>query len=630
MWKLSRKSLLLRLGAAMALILMLAVLGMASSMVLAQMMRGDAAAVNQAGSLRYQTYRIGTRLAASREDLARYEQELLHTVEGFEARLTSPRLTGAIPQDPTSPLRITYDWIAEGWAQRLQPAVFAAASVDRAPFSDHALLALLDEFYEQSNRLVMLLEVEAEKKVRVLRAFDAIMLLLTIVAVYFTMRQMRDGFLLPLRGLLEFAERARRGDFSARVGKTDDDELGQLGNAFNIMAADLSRSYAELKSRVHETTIDLERSNRSLELLYNTMARLSEGATGEATCSALLEDIERVVGIGSGIICLGESGGGRVFELTSAGARRSWKACDVPACDACEADIERCLLALGIRERDHALAVPLRDQEHNYGVLLVHMPEGTALAPWQRQLLIAVGRHVGFAIGTTRRAVQSRRLALLEERAVIARELHDSLAQSLSYLKIQVSRLQALLAQGTSAEITEVVTELREGLSGAYRQLRELLTTFRLQADGRGLGPALADTVEEFSTRRDMPIELEIGMAGCPLSVNEEMHILQIVREALANVVHHAQAQHVWIALHVTPGRGVNVTVEDDGLGIRPAAGGLHHYGLAIMQERAHSLGGELRVTPRADGGTRVTLEFVPLSQRATPLTTTTGGPAPA
>src|SRR3546814_10496041 len=84
----------------------------------------------------------------------------------------------------------------------------------------------------------------------------------------------------------------------------------------------------------------------------------------------------------------------------------------------------------------------------------------------------------------------------------IARELHDSLAQALSYMKLQVSRMQTLMRRGEPVQTLETVTaELREGLNNAYRQLRELLTTFRLQIHDDGLIQELKDTADRKSTR---------------------------------------------------------------------------------------------------------------------------------
>ena len=200
---------------------------------------------------------------------------------------------------------------------------------------------------------------------------------------------------------------------------------------------------------------------------------------------------------------------------------------------------------------------------------------------------------------------------------MIARELHDSLAQSLSYMKIQVSRLQAVMAQQNITEDgVTILAELREGLNGAYRELRELLTTFRLKIEGNGLVPTLEKTVAEFSARGNIPISIETHLAGCQLSANEEIHIMQIVREALANVIHHAKAAHAGVAIEHGPDNIISVTIDDDGVGIGSSLADTHHYGMSIMQERARSLGGSFHAQTRTTGGTRITFRFQPGERR--------------
>jgi len=160
-----------------------------------------------------------------------------------------------------------------------------------------------------------------------------------------------------------------------------------------------------------------------------------------------------------------------------------------------------------------------------------------------------------------------------------------------------------------------VLEELREGLNSAYRQLRELLTTFRLRIEGEGLASALQDTVNEFSARGGIPIKLDVHLAGCTLTPNEEIHALQIVREALSNVLNHARAQQAAISVRCNSDGSVSAIVSDDGIGIRQAAGA-HHYGMTIMEERARNLGGRLGVETLPTAGTRITLHFMPAARR--------------
>lgn len=259
------------------------------------------------------------------------------------------------------------------------------------------------------------------------------------------------------------------------------------------------------------------------------------------------------------------------------------------------------------------LAVPLGDGKMRYGHLFVvggEEPEG--LLPLL-QVVELVSRHLAMAIGHCRRDQEGRRIALIEERTSMARELHDSLAQSLSYMKIQVTRMQKLLQRGARPEeVTDAAEEVREGLNGAYRKLRELLNTFRMQIDSGGLVVALEEALEEYGARSSVAMTLDNRVGACRLDANEEFHVVQIVREALSNVVRHAGATQATVRLSLLDGGLTAVTVEDDGQGFEPATDSRNHHGTTIMRERASSLGGTLSIERREEGGCRVTVCFRP------------------
>lgn len=242
-------------------------------------------------------------------------------------------------------------------------------------------------------------------------------------------------------------------------------------------------------------------------------------------------------------------------------------------------------------------------------VLLVETERDRMLEDHEVQLLELTTKLLAMVIGYQGRDQEGRRIALLEERAAIARELHDSLAQSLSFMKIQIARLQSGNGQGGSES---VIAELRTGLDNAYRELRELLATFRVHMDVRGLGFAIQSAIDEFSQRSSLSITLDNRLVNCRLTVNEEFHILHVVREALSNIVRHSGANHVSIALVYQSNGSVMITIDDDGIGYKPSNDGQDHYGQAIMKERAYSLGGDIEVMARRNGGTRVRLIFTP------------------
>ncbi|UHD15423.1 ATP-binding protein [Thiocapsa bogorovii] len=623
------RSILLSVGLLMTVIVVLAILSMLISGSVGRATQGLAAAVNQAGSLRMQSYRIGMALADARVPADVRADRVAALAEELEQRLASPRLVDIIPRRAGAEIRAGYERIRADWDARIRPQVSAdierLRALDRGTSPDPptmAYLADVDGFVEQIDALVGELERVTEARLAVLRVVQGVALFLTVTVVLVTMVLVVGRVIQPLAELLECADRSRRGDFSRRTRFTGSDELGRLGEAMNGMAADLSRLYTDLEGRVAEKTRDLERSNQTLELLYGIGQALHESPISTPMFERVLQEIRVKLRLRAVTLCLDEApdlypdlGPHRKGQGACVTARAEGEqgfACSSAGCSVCrQAEPYHPLLrALGRADRRPPVSFAVADQDRPFGVLIVELDRDQALPPWQGRLLASLAALIGTALSLHRRLRDGRRLALFEERGVIARELHDSLAQSLSYLKIQAARLDALLVAGAPPERSRaVLAELREGVNNAYRQLRELLTTFRLKMDERGLNAALEATVGEYRERGTTEIRLDNRLPAVMLSPNEEIHVLQIVREALSNVIRHAGASQALLRLSVG-GAGIRVTLDDDGRGIDPHAVPRGHYGLSIMRERAAGLGGDIEIAPGPHGGTRVQLTF--------------------
>ncbi len=592
-----RNSLLLRLGGMFVAITLLAVVSMSTSWLVAETTQGSGEAINVAGSLRMQSWRM----ASLYQRGAAGQESMRQAMARFESDLNAPSIVGLLPADETADLNRTYRRIDTAWRTQIKPGLSSSAG---------DVLERIPDFVDQINTLVKQIEDATEAKILVMRVILGVSVIATLLVVALSIYLVNNILVHPLRELLELTDQIGRGNLAVRTDLAGEDEIGRLGQAFNLMAEDLSKLYQNLETRVEEKTAELTIANRSLELLYHSIARLYSGPVAHDTYAILLKDLENVLGVGHGVACLVETGEYRAHVIASTlePARGDVDVCGLMSCEECMA--HKTLSVNAIRNGRRLLSLPLKDAEHAYGVLQLELQQGMELAPWQTQLLEALSRHIGIAIGTAQRAEQSHRLSLLEERAAIARELHDSLAQSLAYMKIQVSRLKPYVDSGGS-EAAQVLHELREGLNSAYRQLRELLTTFRMRIEGGGLGAALQNAVDEFSNRGGIPIALEVHLAGCMLSANEEIHTLQIVREALSNVINHAHASRASVSVECLGSGAVAAVIQDDGIGIRKTAGA-HHYGMKIMEERARNLGGVLAVEQPATAGTRVTLNFMP------------------
>ncbi|MGD8429726.1 MAG: type IV pili methyl-accepting chemotaxis transducer N-terminal domain-containing protein [Ectothiorhodospiraceae bacterium] len=601
----SRRSLLFRVGAAMTGITVLAILSMLASVIIAQTAKGDAAAINLAGSLRMQSYRMANAIRAGAPTT-----ELRRLAGDFTTDLRSDVLTGDIPDSVSHPLKQEYEKVWEQWRDRLRPAVLDGAS------RQNAYLAAVKDYVADVDRMVQLLQREAENKILLLRFIQGLALFLTLALVFFTMHRILTDVLPPLKDLLGVVDEARHGNLSARTAYRGDDEIGLLSLTFNRMAENLQAMYRDLEKRVADKTARLEQSNHALQLLYDTARTLSREPMQRTDYRDIIASMEKALDTGPIALCLSASGSERAYRRVTSGTEARPAFCHAPECAAC-------LISDGIsashRVQDGVLGIPVEESGERYGALLVSHPKERPLEPWQLQLCETIAGHIATAQSLRRSEEDRYRLALMDERAVIARELHDSLAQALSYLKIQTSRLRTEVRKGSvgdNLEVDAIIDEIRDGLNTAYRQLRELLNTFRLRLTESGIEPALAAAVSEFANRGGQDIRLDFQLQHCPLTPNEELHVVQIVREALANVVQHSGARHADVSLATDEQGRVRVDVVDDGVGIPPQWERTNHYGTTIMQERARGLDGTVEFIRPDGGGTVVRLLFRPDVQR--------------
>jgi signal transduction histidine kinase len=194
--------------------------------------------------------------------------------------------------------------------------------------------------------------------------------------------------------------------------------------------------------------------------------------------------------------------------------------------------------------------------------------------------------------------------ATLQERARIARELHDSVSQTLYAITLTAARALSLLKQNERSEAPLIEDVLRLASTG-QAELRALLMNMRHDRfASAGLTEGLNGLVADVRARSGLDIRLSVGdEPDVPAATTEAL--LLISREALHNVVRHASADRVEIVLEVDP-RAIVLLVTDDGRGFDPAASRPGHFGLQSMRERAAAVGGTLDVVSTHDIGTRV------------------------
>jgi two-component system nitrate/nitrite sensor histidine kinase NarX len=597
-----RSSVLMRTALVMGLLALLSLASIVISALVADDISGRANAVNVSGSLRFLSFRTLSEVLQPDK-----RAQAPETMKVFEHRLLNLERFVLAKSRPGAPSEQAVSAVLARWNTQIRNLELAAAQGDPSALKQVAIE--IPHYVDQIDRVVYLIEIELEDKARLLRVVQLGLLAAIVLISMLTIWMLHRQLVQPLAQLVQAAKTVAHGSFAARVKHVSNDELGQLGRAFNTMVEEIASMYSHLEEKVEEKTRELTRTNQSLELLYRVSQQLSASDLSLEKVQAVMHEVEEKLELGHSMICISESGQLPAHRITSDLSSEEVQAlCGGTDCAQCFASAG---VALDQQARDRGMiAVPIGDGDRFRGVLPILIRSDVALSRETARIIETVGHHVSNAPLNLRRTEEKHRMAVLEERTVIARELHDSIAQSLSYLQIQVTRLRKSLEQG--GDTAAIADELKQGLSGAYRELRELISTFRLRIDERGFHFALQETIAEFSAKLGFSVRLNNALSGIVLSGNEEMHVIRIIREALSNIERHAEAHAASVDIVVDAVHSVTVRVADDGKGFDQAKTPSGHFGVNIMHDRAQILDGRFEVESAPRAGTVVTLQFLP------------------
>ncbi|HGL4051805.1 TPA: nitrate/nitrite two-component system sensor histidine kinase NarX [Citrobacter koseri] len=559
------------------------VAGMAISGWLVQGVQGSAHAINKAGSLRMQSYRL---LAAV--PLSAHDQKLL---DEMKQTAFSPELTRAAERDgQQEQLRALQDY----WHTELAPGLQRAQ--DR-----NAVAGDVMRFVTGLDRLVTAFDHTTELRIERVVIVHRLMAIFMALLFVFTIIWLRARLLQPWKQLLSMARAVSQRDFTQRAHISGRNEMAMLGSALNNMSEELAESYAVLEQRVQEKTAGLEHKNQILSFLWQANRRLHSQVPLCERLSPVLNGLQNLTLLHDIEL--------RVYDLEDEDNHQEFtcqsdSSCDDKGCHLCPRG------ALPAINGGTTLKWRLTDAHTQYGILLATLPHGRHLSHDQQQMIDTLVEQLTATLALDRNQERQQQLIVMEERATIARELHDSIAQSLSCMKMQVSCLQ--MQGATLPESSrELLSQIRNELNTSWVQLRELLTTFRLQLTEPGLRPALEASCQEYSARFGFTVKLDYQLPPRRVPSHQAIHLLQIAREALSNALKHSHADEVAVAV-VQNGNQVKLTVKDNGCGVPENAERSNHYGMIIMRDRAQSLRGDCRVRRRETGGTEVAVTFIP------------------
>jgi two-component system nitrate/nitrite sensor histidine kinase NarX len=263
-------------------------------------------------------------------------------------------------------------------------------------------------------------------------------------------------------------------------------------------------------------------------------------------------------------------------------------------------------------------AVPLVWRgESPAGVLVLGSNSTQGFGQRHQALLETLAGQAALLIQNAQLMVQVEYQAVVDERTRLAREIHDGLAQTLAFLKIQAAQMQNYLTRGDTEKLKEMLQANYRTLSDAYIDARQAIENLRRVPTSK-LGDWIGQVATDFEQATGTKVKISITEFSPEYPANVQAQLIRIVQEALSNIRKHAYADHIEILGH-RDGGSILIIIQDNGRGFSPErVDGKSHYGLRGMRERAESIGSDFQITSQPGQGTIVTLRMPELVKEQT------------
>ena len=529
----------------------------------------DTKAINTASSLRMQSYQL---LGSANK----FNHIPTSIIDKFDKILHSKNIKKSLTGLTSNNLKQQYKLIIESWL-KLKNDINKNNNINLA-----ILTPQINHFSDYIDTLILTMEHNSTLKLKLLATSQVIVLAFMLLIAFLTVKYTKLKVVTPLLQMVESANAIAKGQFEVKMPQTNYIELASLGTALQKTAKELSILYSELELQVKEKTLALTQAHDELTFLHHSLLILHTKPLNKRLLKNVLIHLQKYQKLKNIRLVLQENNG----ELKEITINSGWPS-EVKFSEKFKLKFEHRHLGFIEVISDKKLNVNLFE----YFTMML-----------ARSIIIRNG------------VAHKQKLALMEERSIIARELHDSLGQLLSFLKIQISLLKkSLLAENENIKVEAQIDEINNGINTAYQQLRELLATFRLTIKEPNLKAAIKAMLVQLKAQTNIPIHLDYQLAPQLLQANQHIHILQLIREATLNAIKHAKATRINIYCKTLKNGMLQIDIRDDGIGLAHLKEKQQHFGIGIMHERANKLAGTVEFNSNAEGGTSVSLSFPPL-----------------
>ncbi|PSJ80712.1 type IV pili methyl-accepting chemotaxis transducer N-terminal domain-containing protein [Neisseria iguanae] len=618
-----------RLSTRLKLLTLLWLISAAASIVLTLILswrlEGGAAAINDTGSLRMQTYRLGL-LLNSRAP----QSEIDHYIEDFDQTLSD--LSNGVPERPLflpddEDVQANLAVLKHTWANDVKPW-FQTISTRHLAFNR----TKIPPFIQSIDTLAKSIEIVNNRYLNKLRIFQLMLLGLVSISSMIMVSLLYRWIILPLTHLQNGVTAIHDGQLGKQVPIENVTEFAEVDHGFNQMSTRLHNLYQNLEQQVADKTYDLAQKNHTLETLYYFSHLLSQAQTVAEAAEGFLNKIMDMTPAQAGSIRLIDFQRKRMDLIAHSGLPEN-----LQSAEACR-KLEECSCGQAVNQsgdqtvsfyktlpKNQAVAEPLCSQSgfhflrvfkiSSNGVDLGMMTLYFSHADTDNgddHLFESLCRQLAITVSNLRLGIENRQLAVLQERNLIAQGLHDSIAQTLTFLNLQIQMLDKALGKSglnQDAKVNEKLQFIKEGVQECYEDVRELLLNFRTKITHNEFNDAVERLITRFRQQTQIDIVTDWQDNGPLLTAEQQLQFIFILQESLSNIRKHAQATRVNVSFHNQD--DFEMKIQDNGCGFDTAdlndftENG--HVGLNIMFERAQRIHADLNVASQP-GQTTISL----------------------
>jgi two-component system nitrate/nitrite sensor histidine kinase NarX len=434
----------------------------------------------------------------------------------------------------------------------------------------------------------------------------------------------------PLLRLCDWADLMRGVNFDAQVELSGDSDFSELARDINMLGNMINQLSRDTETQLQKHTDYISRESRSLAILYDVASSINAARDLNELFEKSLESLCKNLNASAGIIrqFIGKNKRDIVashgdINHTFLSSADHFLSIDYPSSDIKLDRIYRIdsldhetVFGLGGTHRQDKVRVLSILLQYREGILgAIHLffeDDGSVDLEDYSELLLSIGQHLGSAVEKFRLLEEESELLVMQERTRLSHELHDSLAQTIASLRIQIRVIDETFHSNDEKAIWHQMERIEYTIDQANHQLRELIAHFRVPINEQGLISSIEENIRRTQEEMGIPVYFQNEWPEQEFTADVELNVLRIVQECLVNIRKHSQAEVVRVLLSYRKGDNI-VLIEDDGIGFEESSiisEGGSHLGLNILRDRASEINASIDIESEPGDGTRIHLQF--------------------